>query len=523
MRLRTQLGLFFTVMAGIVLALGGLTVWGGTRVLRTFSDSLDSMERVSRIRSLQVLLTRQKASLDAFFLLGEPRELERFDELSGIVTSRFVEIENFSPADQTFRDLNHQYKTVLASAQSVIDLYRRDKTKAFALATEDLLPKVGRLFEDVNRVEERLGEDVREGRIRIKDLVVKGGRIVMAFGLLGALAGFFFALGTFRSLTRSLRVLQAGAAAFGSGQWDHRIHLPTRDEMGELARSFNEMANNIKQLEMQTVHMHRMSAVGQLAGGVAHEINNPLTGVLGQAQILLDKMAAEDPRRSHIEKIERAAVRCKRIVRSLLDFSRQKETQFTDVNLNETVEATLELCEPDLQNNRVAVLKDLSVSVPPISGHAAQLQQVFLNLVTNAIQAMPQGGTLTISSQAGFFQLPAGAEGKRTEAVEIRFADTGVGIASEHLNHLFEPFFTTKEIGKGTGLGLSVSLGIVRNHGGDIQVESAGLGRGATFRVLLPVSSEAAASRPQTTPAARPSAADAVPSTRFGPGTSSRY
>ncbi|MBI4396922.1 MAG: HAMP domain-containing histidine kinase [Elusimicrobia bacterium] len=481
------------------------------------------MEKISQVRSLQVLLARQKASLDAYFLVGDTQELERFDELSGIIQSRVKDMEAAMPGDPQVKLLQGHYDKILEAIRNVITFYEEDKTKAFAAATDDLLPKVQTFFDSVNRVESQIGKEVLETQKRMKQLVHWGGQATLVLGFLGALAGFLFIFSTYRSLSRSLKTLQKGTAAFGEGNWDFRIDLPARNELGELARSFNQMADDIKHLEMQTVHMHRMSAVGQLAGGVAHEINNPLTGVLGQSQLLLQKMTPEDPRRAHIEKIERAAQRCKRIVRSLLDFSRQKETTFSYVNINEAVDATLELCEPDLQGGRVAVIKDFSSAIPAITGNGSQLQQVFLNLVSNAIQAMPEGGTLTISTQVASFVSPSSADQKSEEAVEARFTDTGVGIQTQHLNHVFEPFFTTKEIGKGTGLGLSVSLGIVRNHGGDIKVESAGAGRGATFRVLLPAAGKAVPGIGIPAPASEAAGAGSPLEPRFGNSAGTRY
>jgi signal transduction histidine kinase len=518
MRLRTQLGLFYTVMIGILLALGSLVVWGGPQVVHTFSAAQKDMEKVTQIRSLQVLLARQKASLDTYFLVGDSQELERFEEMSRLVSAKLKEIEKMAPEDKGLQALGAQFNGVLASAQSVVELYRTDKARAFQSATDLLLPRMTRFLEDVNQAGARITREVQEAQERVKRWVALGGRLFLYLGLLGFLVGFVFAVGTFRSMTRSLRLLQEGTAAFGSGQWDFRIQVPGKNELGVLARSFNEMAQNIKQLESQTLHMHRMSAVGQLAGGVAHEINNPLTGVLGQAQILLEKLPPGDPHRAHIEKIERAAVRCKRIVRSLLDFSRQKETPFVYVNINEVIEGTIELCEPDLQSHRVNLMKSLNLAVPSILGNGPQLQQVFLNLATNAIQAMPQGGTLTIATRLGNFPLPAGANGRMRETIEVVFADTGMGIAPEHIRQLFEPFFTTKDIGKGTGLGLSVSLGIVRNHQGDILVESQGRGHGATFRVLLPTSQVGG-------PAEDPlvGAGAGAQDGRFGTGSNTRY
>ncbi|HRY30513.1 MAG TPA: ATP-binding protein, partial [Elusimicrobiota bacterium] len=431
------------------------------------------------------------------------------------------QIQAASPADEDIQRLMPRYDDVLKSAQNVIGLYRVSKDRAFNKATDDLLPKVRRFFDDVNQTEARIAAEVKNAQTRVKEMVFLGKRLVLGGGLLGACVGFLFALFTFRSLTKSLRALQQGTAAFGSGQWDYRIDLPVQNELGELARSFNEMASNIKHLETQTVHMHRMSAVGQLAGGVAHEINNPLTGVLGQAQLLLEKLPSDDPRRAHLEKIERAAVRCKAIVRSLLDFSRQKEAQFTAMDINEVLEATLEFCEADLQSNHITVLKNFSATVPKITGSSSQLQQVFLNIITNAIQAMPKGGTLSVAAKPTRFTVGPSPDAPAVEGIEISFTDTGVGVETDHLRHIFEPFFTTKEIGKGTGLGLSVSLGIVKNHGGDIRAESRGKGAGSVFSVLLPLVSMAPSSaRSDSSPLPVPVGGERA---RFGPGADTRY
>jgi two-component system NtrC family sensor kinase len=254
------------------------------------------------------------------------------------------------------------------------------------------------------------------------------------------------------------------------------------------------MAENVKQLQMQAAHMDRMSAVGQLAGGVAHEINNPLTAVLGQSQILLAKIPESDPAYAALKKIENAAIRCRKIVRGLLDFSRPSQSTFEYVDVNETSKSTLDLCEADLRKAKVNVEKRLGTNLPKIQGNTSELQQILLNLINNAIQAMPRGGVLTVGTSTSkkpltVYDRRKGAPPKSVEGpwVEVTVSDTGVGIPPEHINRIFEPFFTTKEIGQGTGLGLAVSMGIVQKHGGQLQVESEGINRGATFRLILPL------------------------------------
>jgi signal transduction histidine kinase len=463
-------------MTGSVLAVAFITVLGGLRVVDGFSASLADVERLSQVRNLQNLLSREVSSLDIFQRSGDPREwarLRSFHEVSAIRFRELVASESVrSGGVRSIAEDHASFKSFLV---------RRPDRKA----AEFLAKRLGDIVIKVNDMELALAEDVGRKQGALRALVFQGARFLFGFLSWELVLGFLFALGTFRSMHRALNGLQSGTEAFGQGRFDHRIPVSSSDELGDLAKSFNEMAENIKHLEVKTVHMHRMSAVGQLAGGVAHEINNPLTGVLGQAQVLLEKLPEGDPRRAHAEKIERAALRCRRIVRSLLDFSRQKETHFAVYDLHEAVDATLELCEPDFHGRRVTLLKNFSTLIPPMTGNVAQLQQVFLNLASNAIHAMSNGGALTITTALAAYVPPGG--GEKADGVEVSFQDTGVGIDPDHLPHVFEPFFTTKEIGKGTGLGLSVSLGIVRNHGGDIQVESEGKGKGALFRVFLPL------------------------------------
>jgi signal transduction histidine kinase len=463
--------------AGILLASGGLVFWSGSKFVGAFSFSLQMMEEVAKVRSLQVLAARQKSAFDAYFLFGEAQYLEQFEELSPLVLDR---LNGLGPAA---RGLQRDYERLLKAAAPVIASSRVNRGRALEQAAATFLPRAEEFFRSVAELEARIAEEVTQTYERMKGRAALAGRWILGLGLAGAILGLFLAVSTYRTMSRSLRLLQQGTTAFGGGKWDHRIPLPAQDELGQLAQSFNQMAENLKQLENQTVHMHRMSAVGQLAGGVAHEINNPLTGVLGQAQLLLQKLSAEDPARVSAQKIERAALRCKQIVRSLLDFSRQKkEAAPSDVDVNRTVLEALELCSTDILAQGVVVEKRLDPALPLIQGHEQEIQQVFLNLATNAIQAMPGGGTLTVTTR------PRLSEDGSPSAVEAVFSDSGQGIALEHLRRIFEPFFTTKGIGQGTGLGLSISLGIVRSLGGDIQAESQGLGFGASFRVTLPLS-----------------------------------
>lgn len=257
----------------------------------------------------------------------------------------------------------------------------------------------------------------------------------------------------------------------------------------ENARLFAEAQSayhDLKQAQAQLIHSAKMAAVGELAAGIAHELNNPLTSVLGYAELLAWKLrqdgaseaeAASRGRDSTLEDlavIAKEALRARDIVRALLDFSRQSESVPEETDLNQAVRDALGLVRRQMEKAGVTIEECYAPDLPPLSLAVGRIQQVFLNLFTNALQAMPTGGVLTIRSRR------VGSE------VAVSVADTGVGIPEEHRFRIFEPFFTNKPVGTGTGLGLAVGLGIVQEHGGRIEVESQ-VGEGSTLTVWLPL------------------------------------
>ena len=234
-----------------------------------------------------------------------------------------------------------------------------------------------------------------------------------------------------------------------------------------------------KNLQAQLVQSARLAGIGELAAGVAHELSNPLTSILGFADLLIQ---SEDIPRSHKEDVAiimEESRRAQEIVQGLLDFARQSPLQAAPVDLNRVVREVLRLLQRQAELADVVVEVRCAADLPWVMGDARQLKQVLFNLIVNALQAMPNGGMLTISTGYG----PATT--RPGKFVRLRVRDTGIGIIPEHRQRLFQPFFTTKPEGKGTGLGLSVSRGIVENHGGTIEVESEP-GRGSCFTVLLP-------------------------------------
>lgn len=227
-------------------------------------------------------------------------------------------------------------------------------------------------------------------------------------------------------------------------------------------------------LEEQLQQNEKLTSLGLLAAGVAHEVNTPLAVIANYAQMLARQFPAEDPRQVLIEKIVRQTFRASEIVNHLLHFSRAAPAEFSEIQLHAVLEDALALVRHLLASSRIEVRWELADGQPVVRGNANRLQQVFVNLFLNARDAMPSGGQLTIATRLA------------PEQVTVEIRDTGVGIAPEHLSRIFDPFFTTKATGRGTGLGLSVSYGIVREHGGRIEVDSR-LGGGTTFRLRFPV------------------------------------
>lgn len=229
-----------------------------------------------------------------------------------------------------------------------------------------------------------------------------------------------------------------------------------------------------KRLQQELIQQEKMAAIGMLAGGVAHEINNPLGGILAFTQLIMRDLKEEDPVKADLKEIESAAVRCKKIVADLLDFSRvssSKERQWLDVNA--LIEKIVPFIKAEIKSYNVELNLDLENDLPMIYGDANKLQQVFLNLLTNGCQSMPKGGSLKVKTY------------KENSFTCVEVGDSGCGIPKENISRIFDPFFTTKAPGKGTGLGLSVSYRIIREHEGQIDVKSE-TNKGSRFIVKLP-------------------------------------
>jgi signal transduction histidine kinase len=235
---------------------------------------------------------------------------------------------------------------------------------------------------------------------------------------------------------------------------------------------FTDLTERVN-LEDQLMQAEKLSSIGLLAAGVAHEVNTPLAVITSNAQMLMRQMDPDDPRTRTLEKIIAQAFRASEIANNLLKFSRVGGSEYSDLDVNRVITESLSLVDPMLRAARITVHSQLKTSLPAVYGNSGKLQQVFMNLIMNARDAMPRGGELTIVTEA------------ENSTVHVEVSDNGTGIPADHLNKIFDPFFTTKATSRGTGLGLAVTYGIIREHSGSIQVDSV-VGRGTTFRLEFP-------------------------------------
>ena len=299
--------------------------------------------------------------------------------------------------------------------------------------------------------------------------------LILASAALAILAGGLMLAWLNRILVvKPVAALVAGTHRVAEGDLTTAIPVSGRHELGVLARAFNDMTHTLSETQRQLTQADKLASVGRLAAGIAHEINNPLTGVLSYASLLRKRLEADAAACEDLDVIVRETVRCRGIIRGLLDFARPTAPAMRPVDLNEVVRKAVSVVMTQLSLNQVDLSLHLSPELPEAHADPNQIQQVIVNLLLNAADAIgPEGGRIMAASRPG----PGGT-------VELVLEDTGRGIAPEDLAHIFEPFFTTKGH-HGTGLGLAVSWSIVEAHQGALEVRSEP-GKGTCFTLRLP-------------------------------------
>jgi two-component system NtrC family sensor kinase len=321
------------------------------------------------------------------------------------------------------------------------------------------------------------------------------------------LASLMLVLIFYRFVSRPVAELEKGMKRLTAGDFDTPIKIKSRDEMGLLAQTFNSMAQEVKRYrenmedwtmslqeevdkktgeivraQEQIVNAEKLASLGRMAAGVAHELNSPLTGIITFSHLMRDRIPPD--RKQDIDDLDTVieqAERCTKIIKGMLGFARKGVSEAIETDVNTLLQETVGMVRNQVKFHNVRISMELAKGLPQIHIDPNQLQQVFLNLITNAADAMNDRGSISIATRLTG-QAPE-------ETVEIEFTDTGPGIYPSNLDKIFEPFFTTKPVGKGTGLGLPVSYGIIKKHGGDITVKS-NVGEGTSFFVHIPVAEE---------------------------------
>jgi two-component system NtrC family sensor kinase len=338
-------------------------------------------------------------------------------------------------------------------------------------------------------------------------------RVILSFFEI-AIIGFFCILAiTYYEIGKIMQPVSKMVAAtrnIAAGRFDAEVQSnPQHGDIALLAESFNTMLKSLRQMradleewgftleekvkqrseelgamQARVAQSERLASVGMLAAGVAHEINNPLGAILALTSLTLEDVKEDDPNRENLEEVVKQTRRCRDIVKGLLEFSRHSKVSTEPTNLNDIIQESLSLVSKQAQFLNVNVITNYDPQLPPVMADRSELEQVMMNILINAAQAMQERGTITITTRHN-------APGN---SVEVLIADTGCGVPAEQIDQIFDPFFTTKKSGQGTGLGLSIAYGIITSHRGTISVESE-VGKGSTFTIRLPVASNLAPGR----------------------------
>ncbi len=337
----------------------------------------------------------------------------------------------------------------------------------------------------------------------IKIVLFALGFVVLAAILVGVLVQ--------RVVYRPLGDLKDGSDRLAQGDLEHPIPVRSDDELGQLAESFNSMTKALRRsrveledwgrtlenkvekathdlqiAQAETARGEKLASVGLLAAGIAHELNNPLTGILTFSHLVRKQFPDDSPEAEDLDLVIQETKRCAQIIRRLLDFAREKTPEKKFVDLNRLIEDTTHLIGQSAQVADIEIILDLDENLPAIWVDEDLIKQVIMNMLVNAQHAIEGGGRIAVETSVWSDLYSADVSDTSTPMAKISISDTGRGISEENLQRVFDPFFTTKDVGKGTGLGLSVSHGTIKAHGGTVEVDST-LGEGTVFRIYLPL------------------------------------
>jgi two-component system NtrC family sensor kinase len=440
------------------------------RLLELTDDLFQTILELRRVEK-NFFLYHQAASLDeAETYLAHVKNIYQSHESEILRLKKHLQQPDFS------RGLA-RYQGILAQIKAMVPQQGAAKGNQIFAPLEDSLRHQGQELLNITEKwekDERLQIDRLFQRAMILFIIS-----VVVFLALGIVVAFYLS----RMLVQPLLQMQHAMDKIAHGDF---TPLPesgsSSEEFFALFRAFNRMIHELEVHQDQLVQSRKIAAVGTLTSGIAHELNNPINNIVLTAESLKEDFRELSPEEAMglIQDILIQSERASEIVKGLLDFSRAEHPEFEALSIGTVIHDTLKLVRNQLTLSGILVEEDMSANLPPIYGEKKSLQQVFLNLFINAIQAMLDGGSLLIKARPS----PDG------QWMVIDVQDTGIGIDPEHLSQIFDPFYSTKQVGRGTGLGLSVTYGIVEKHGGHIEVKSR-KGEGATFTVTLPLHQKA--------------------------------
>jgi two-component system NtrC family sensor kinase len=429
-------------------------------------NKLILMERFNDLRDDLLELRRYEKNV---FLAGDRGDVGKLTSYLLQTTNTFNELKDQIKNIMGTQEFE-QYWSSLASYEKLVYDGMDEKRLGTVEYVDSQIRDKGKLLNDYT-------DKLIETKRRRIDRAINTTLVIPFVFFVLFLAVFAFMLWTVRkNISKPLSILQAATEKVSKGDFE-QIHYPAGrgDEISSCISAFNKMTQEIKTRQAQLLHSRKMASIGTFTSGIAHELNNPINNISLLMETLMEEEDFSNAERSKLyQDLMGQADRAAEIVKGLLEFSRTDQKHLEKLSLEDLVDKTVRLVKNKINLQQIKYKKSVNTPLQPIWIEKSRLQQALLNLLLNAIQAMPGGGTLSIVLRAG----------ETPDGIRIDVADTGIGIPADQLDSVFDPFFTTKKEGEGTGLGLSVTYGIIKNHGGRITVQSTP-GKGTCFSIFL--------------------------------------
>lgn len=450
--------LIFVSVLSMAFGLNIVTLKNKMMVLDEFHGLLDNILEIRRYEKNTILYGYQEKTVEELmdYLQRTKRDISILSESIGMLEG----VDQYN----SFKEKFETYRTLMGAGKNRLD--------------SDEVARIRTLGSDMVKFCEGLLVEKRERIDRSLENMVSFSIIaVLGFILCVAILFLFEA----KSLIKRLKQVTLATRSIPQGKFKTIMEDASKhDEISQLIAGFNQMVRELDEKQEQLVQSRKLASIGTFTSGIAHEINNPLNNISLTADGLLDAFddLSDTEAREMIKDILIQTSRASNVVKNLLDFSRSDQTHMSRITVPEVISGTLGLVRNQLMVNKIRLTTDIPDNLPPIQGNLHNLEQVFINLFSNAMAAMPDGGDIHVSANV-----------QDDASIRILFKDSGQGIAQENLAQIFDPFFTTKSVGQGTGLGLSIVYGIIKKHAGHVAVES-GKDQGACFIITLPAAQD---------------------------------